>query len=111
MEETPRDHLTHQHIIKMAYDNRGKFVLFKNDKGGNPKRPDYRGRATTQDGVEYELSGWIKLDKNKEEFIGGEIKIKMEREERPRPVDNPAPARRQEEKGGDFSADDEPPPF
>lgn len=39
------------------FDMRG--VLFKNDQGGNPKRPNYRGTITVL-GVDYNLSGWIK---------------------------------------------------
>jgi len=27
----------------MPYDNTNKIAIFKNDKGDNPKRPDYRG--------------------------------------------------------------------
>ena len=34
-------------------------ILFKNDKGDNQARPDYRGAATI-DGREYRLSGWVK---------------------------------------------------
>jgi uncharacterized protein (DUF736 family) len=32
--------------------------LFKNDKGDNPKRPDYRGSITIE-GRQWELSAWI----------------------------------------------------
>lgn len=41
------------------YDNNNRGVLFKNDKGGNDKRPDYRGSATI-DGVDLNISAWIK---------------------------------------------------
>jgi len=34
-------------------------VLFKNDKGDNAKRPDYRGDLSIG-GVTYEIAGWIK---------------------------------------------------
>lgn len=43
----------------MTYDNNNRGVLFKNDKGGNDKRPDYRGSATI-DGVDLNVSAWIK---------------------------------------------------
>ena len=44
----------------MAYEPKdGSGALFKNDKGGNEKRPDYRGNLMVG-GVEYELSSWIK---------------------------------------------------
>lgn len=44
------------------YDNNMSGVLFKNDKGGNDKRPDYRGSAVV-DGVDLNISGWIKESK------------------------------------------------
>lgn len=44
----------------MAYEPKdGSGALFKNDKGDNPARPDYRGDLMVG-GVVYEVSGWIK---------------------------------------------------
>lgn len=44
----------------MAYEERpNSGSLFKNDKGDNPKRPDYTGKAII-DGVEKRIAGWIK---------------------------------------------------
>lgn len=44
----------------MAYvPKEGSGSLFKNDKGDNPARPDYRGDIMLG-GVVYEISGWIK---------------------------------------------------
>ena len=44
----------------MAYEPKdGSGALFKNDKGDNPARPDYRGDLMIG-GVVYELSAWIK---------------------------------------------------
>ena len=37
----------------------GNGALFKNDKGDNPARPDYRGDIMLN-GVLYEMAGWIK---------------------------------------------------
>ncbi len=39
------------------FDNRG--TLHKNNKNGNEKRPDYRGRATIA-GVDYQIAGWVR---------------------------------------------------
>jgi hypothetical protein len=36
----------------------GTGSLHKNDKGDNPKRPDYRGSITV-DGRQWDLSAWI----------------------------------------------------
>ena len=44
----------------MAYEQRdGSGVLFPNDKGGNPKRPDYRGNCTLN-GEPFRISAWRK---------------------------------------------------
>lgn len=43
----------------MSYDNTNTGSLFKNDKGDNEKRPDYKGSVNV-DGVEYWLSAWIR---------------------------------------------------
>lgn len=42
------------------YDNRNRGNLFRNDKGGNDARPDYRGSLDV-DGVQYWVSAWIKV--------------------------------------------------
>lgn len=44
------------------YDNNMTGVLFRNDKQGKEKRPDYRGSATVN-GAELNVSGWIKASK------------------------------------------------
>jgi len=45
------------------YDNTNKGSLFKNDKGDNPKRPDYQGKLNIN-GTEYRLSAWLQTPKN-----------------------------------------------
>jgi hypothetical protein len=47
----------------MTYDNTNKGSLFKNDKGDNPKRPDYQGKINI-DGAEFKLSAWLQTPKN-----------------------------------------------
>jgi hypothetical protein len=59
------------------YDNTNTFTLNKNDKGDNPKRPDYRGKLNV-DGIEFTLSGWVKDGPNGK-FIGGAVKMSEER--------------------------------
>lgn len=44
------------------YDNNMRGVLFKNDKKGNEKRPDYRGSAVI-DNADFNVSGWIQASK------------------------------------------------
>jgi hypothetical protein len=41
------------------YNNNLTGVLFKNDKDGNEKRPDYKGSAEIE-GVQYWVSAWIR---------------------------------------------------
>lgn len=45
--------------MTQQYDNNLSGVLFKNDKGNNEKRPDYKGSAEIE-GVHYWVSSWIR---------------------------------------------------
>lgn len=62
-----------------TYDNTDSGVLFKNDKGDNEKRPDYKGKINVE-GKDFQLAGWISEPKN-----GGQkfIKLKVS-EEKPK---------------------------
>lgn len=57
-------------------DNSG--ALFKNDKGDNDKRPDYRGDCLI-DGTKYEIAAWIK-DGRKGKFMSLSFKVAEERQ-------------------------------
>lgn len=60
----------------MAYEHKpGTFTLFKNDKGENAKRPDYRGEGKDLAGNEIEVAGWIKGEKPKT-FLSCTFKMK-----------------------------------
>jgi uncharacterized protein (DUF736 family) len=61
--------------------------LFKNDKGDNPKRPDYRGSITIE-GRQWELSAWIK-EGQKGKYMS--IKAQPPRERPSAPASEPAP--------------------
>jgi hypothetical protein len=69
------------------YDNTNTGALFANDKEGNEKRPDYRGKLNIN-GVEYRLSGWVRTPKS-----GGKkfLSLKAEPIEQapPRPAPGP----------------------
>ena len=44
-------------------------VLFKNDKKGNEKAPDYTGDYTTQDGNKRRIVAWIKESKTGSKYM------------------------------------------
>lgn len=52
----------------MNYDNTNKGVLFKNDKKGNEKAPDYTGKLNVG-GKEWSLAGWKKESKAGTTFL------------------------------------------
>ncbi len=59
--------------IKMAdYDNTNTFALFKQDKEGNEKRPDYTGTITLEGGKELRLSAWIRESKSGLKYLSGQ---------------------------------------
>jgi hypothetical protein len=50
------------------YDNTNTGALFKNDKEGNEKRPDYKGTVDVE-GVVYNVSSWIRTSKGGVKFM------------------------------------------
>jgi hypothetical protein len=50
------------------YDNTNTGALFKNDKEGNEKRPDYTGTVDVE-GVVYNVSSWIRTSKGGVKFM------------------------------------------
>lgn len=79
----------------MPYENDNTAVLYPNDKGNNPKRPDYRGSATF-DGKEWKLSAWIREAKQGKRAgmkflsIRAEAVEPKQRTQTPEPKPNPA---------------------
>lgn len=61
-----------------TYSNEMRFALFKNDKDGNDKRPDYRG-TMQMGGVEYELSAWMRTSQAGAKYMSGQVQPKRER--------------------------------
>lgn len=72
----------------MTHDNTNRGALFRNDKQGNDKRPDYRGKLNV-DGRDYKLSAWIREAKN---GSGKFMSLSIE------PVDPPPPSPHQQAK-------------
>lgn len=83
----------------MAYQPKdGSGALFKNDKGDNPNRPDYRGDICIN-GELYELAAWVKplpSDASKR-YMSINAKPKQAQQQAPAPRQAPqrqAPANR-----------------
>ena len=60
----------------MAEQREGSGVMFKNDKQGVEKRPDYTGNIRVA-GIDYWISGWIK-EGQKGNFLGLAVKPKQD---------------------------------
>lgn len=59
----------------MAYEPKDMTgSIFRNDKGDNSKRPDYKGSALI-DGVDYWMDAWVK-DGAKGKFLSIAFKVK-----------------------------------
>lgn len=61
--------------------------LFKNDKGDNPSRPDYRGEAMLN-GELVEMAAWIK-EGQKGKFMSISFKAKEQAPAKPQPKRQP----------------------
>lgn len=64
------------------YDNKLSGVLFRNDKGDNPKRPDYKGSYTDGAGNEFWVSAWVK-DGAKGKFMSFTMQAKEQQPNKP----------------------------
>lgn len=74
------------------YDSNLTGVLFKNEKDGNEKRPDYKGSAEIE-GVQYWVSAWIR-DGAKGKFMSMKYEAKEKQQATParqQPSPQPAP--------------------
>ena len=67
------------------YNNINTFTLNKNDKGDNPKRPDYRGKLNV-DGIEFTLSGWVREGVNGKFISGAVAMVESKGEVRAKPA-------------------------
>jgi hypothetical protein len=75
----------------MAYEQKpGEFALFKNDKGDNEKRPDYKGGGLDLDGNDVEIACWIKEGK-KGKFMSCKMKLANEKKAKPKDDDSNIP--------------------
>ena len=75
--------------MSQQYDNNLSGVLFKNDKDGNEKRPDYKGSAEIE-GVQYWVSAWIR-DGAKGKFMSMKYEAKEKQQAQQSQAHKPAP--------------------
>jgi uncharacterized protein (DUF736 family) len=67
------------------YDNTNRGVLFKNNQGDNPKRPQYRGSLNVN-GADFNISAWIKESrKDGSKFMSLSVEPKRDKPVAPKP--------------------------
>lgn len=65
----------------MNRDNTNTGVLFKNDKQGNDRRPDYKGKINVN-GTEFWLSAWIKSSRDGNKYMSLSVQDKRGSDDR-----------------------------
>lgn len=75
----------------MEYDNTDTFALFKHDKKGNEKAPDYSGQIFERDGTKRRLACWIRESKSGVKYMSGKIEDFREPEGAPVPQQQTQP--------------------
>jgi hypothetical protein len=71
----------------MAYEHKDMTgAMFRNNKNGNEKRPDYRGNAMIA-GVLYETASWVKEGKNGK-FLSTVYSIPKPKSDAPSPANS-----------------------
>ena len=68
----------------MQFDNTNQGVLFKNDKGDNQSRPDYKGTINVN-GTEFWLAAWIKSSKAGKKYMSLSVQTKEPKQPRDLP--------------------------
>ena len=69
----------------------GKASLFENDKGDNPKRPDFTGSGKLPDGTEVKLSFWDHRNEQGGADLSGNIEfpnVVVHKEEEKKPKED-----------------------
>jgi len=60
--------------MTQKYDNELRGVLFENDKGDNPKRPDFTGEVTVG-GKKYRMASWRETSKAGKQFLSISLSV------------------------------------
>lgn len=64
------------------FDNTNTGALFKNDKQGNEKRPDYKGSLNVN-GEEFTIAAWLKTSKQGQKYMSLKVEAKDEQRQAP----------------------------
>jgi uncharacterized protein (DUF736 family) len=68
----------------MSFEHKpGSLSLFKNEKKGNDRAPDYRGSGKDLNGNEVEISAWVKTGSGGAKFMSLQMKPPFEKSEKP----------------------------
>jgi hypothetical protein len=102
--------MTTQNADQQAFDNELRGALFRNDKGGNPNRPDYRGNCVIN-GQRYKISAWIRKARSGMTFMSMAYTLDVPPEPAPSELAPPADAPVDRSDFAPARADDDPPPF
>lgn len=66
------------------YDNTNSGALFRNDKGDNPKRPDYKGKINVE-GRTFTISGWLRESQSGMKYMSLKVEPPYEQPAAPSP--------------------------
>ena len=70
------------------YDNTNSGALFKNDKGDNENRPDYKGSINVA-GTDYWISSWLKTSQAGNKYMSLSVQVKEEKVQQNAPEATP----------------------
>jgi hypothetical protein len=97
----------------MEYDNTNRGALFKNDKEGNDKRPDYRGNALIECPCcraksDMKVSSWLREKRDGSgKFLSMSYEPKDQPPQPPQPRQSPAPTAHQVAKQDAYQPQDD----
>jgi hypothetical protein len=79
--------------VSTQYDNRDRGVLFRNEQKDSETDRDYGGSLNVN-GVDYWLSGWIKVSTKGTKYLSLSIKPKEQKAAQNKPAAEPKPGAR-----------------
>jgi hypothetical protein len=74
--------------MSQQYDDTNRGALFKGDKKGNDRAPDYKGSINVG-GVDYWISSWLKISSKGEKYLSLSVQPKDAAPAKPQPKSQP----------------------